>query len=295
MSQEYNKEKLVKWYNEHRNSADRVINDLAKQTCEGIMHVYAYTAKFVGLEHVVSQQDFPTAFSNNYTRVGDTLSGIKAMLLHEWNIRLGKNTLENTLTYWLLCGNMYEVLVAKIITKSEDTRDRELKHTQEELANRLANSSIQNGIKTKKDWAHILSFEGSINDAGFKDKVEDIQLQACSADEKENDVPQIPPELNTERGLLVLQKAIKSGLCDEHYHWRKSKTLLAYFAQSANDELGLSNAMQDGEGKISWKPFEQLFHAEKLKDCRNNYRNKTGKYPKGFELVDQLFSNLSDS
>lgn len=65
MTQVYNKEELVNWYNEHRNSANRIINDLTRQTYEGVMHVYAYTAKLVGLDHIVSQQDFPTVFSNN--------------------------------------------------------------------------------------------------------------------------------------------------------------------------------------------------------------------------------------
>lgn len=295
MTQVYNKEELSKWHNEHRNSADRIINDLTRQTYEGQMHVYAYTARLISLGHIVSQQDFPTVFSNNYTRVGDTLSGIRALLLHEWNIRLGKETIENSLAYWLLCGNMYEVLVAKIITKSEDVQDKELKHTLKELANRLAESSILNGIKTKDDWSHILPVEETKDEANREGEENVCQSDANVDADIKDDVPQIPPELNTERGLLVLQKAIENKLCDEYYHWKESKALLAYFAEVANDKLGLSNSMQDGEDKISWKPFEQLFHVKNLKDCRNNYRNKTGKLPNGSDIVDELFSSLSES
>lgn len=292
MLQEYNKDELVKWYGEHRNPADRIINDLARQAYEGVMHVYAYTAKLVGLDHIVSQQDFPTVFSNNYTRVRDTLSGIQALLLHEWNIRLGKDTLEHALAYWLFCGNMYEVLVAKIITKYEDTRDKEIKHTLKELANRLASSSILNGIKTKKDWTYILPVEETKSDTNLEGKEKTHQSDANVEADIEHDVPQIPPELNTKRGLLVLQKAIENGLCDEHYHWLKTKALLAYFSKMASIILDLSQSVQDGFDKISWKPFEQLFGYKDLRYTKNYFQNKTGKPPKGHKVIENLFKKL---
>lgn len=190
---------------------------------------------------------------------------------------------------------MYEVFVAKIITKSEDVQDKELKHTLKELANRLAESSILNGIKAKKDLEYIMSVEEAKDDSNPDGKEDTLQGDANVESDIKDDVPQIPPELNTERGLLVLQEAIENKLCDEHYHWKESKALLAYFAEVANDKLGLSNSMQDGEDKISWKPFEQLFHVKNLKDCRNNYKNKTGKLPNGSDIVDELFSSLPGS
>lgn len=66
------KEDLLIWYHANKITADRIINDLKKQSFEAVMHLYAYTAKLLKQEHIVSQQDYPFLFSNNYTRVGDT-------------------------------------------------------------------------------------------------------------------------------------------------------------------------------------------------------------------------------
>lgn len=64
---------FLTWYQANKITADRIINDLKKQSFEAVMHLYAYTAKSLKLEHIVSQRDFPILFSNNYTRVGDTI------------------------------------------------------------------------------------------------------------------------------------------------------------------------------------------------------------------------------
>jgi hypothetical protein len=70
MGAEYKGDLLI-WYQANKVTADRIVNDLKKQSYEAVMHMYAYTAKSLRLENIVSQQDFPMLFSNNYTRVGD--------------------------------------------------------------------------------------------------------------------------------------------------------------------------------------------------------------------------------
>lgn len=89
---------FLTWYQTNKITADRIINDLKKQSFEAVMHLYAYTAKSLKLEHIVSQRDFPILFSNNYTRVGDTIVTAIVFLLSEGNmsfIRL--NRIKNTL------------------------------------------------------------------------------------------------------------------------------------------------------------------------------------------------------
>ena len=83
------------------------------------MHIYVYTVKHLQLEYVVSQKDFPHLFLNHYTRVGNGISGIMALLISERNINIGKKTIDNTLCYWLTCGNLYKTLVSKIIINAE--------------------------------------------------------------------------------------------------------------------------------------------------------------------------------
>ena len=73
MKNSIEKASVLAWYQNNKITADRIINDLKKQSFEAVMHLYAYTAKSLKLEHIVSQRDFPILFSNNYTRVGDTI------------------------------------------------------------------------------------------------------------------------------------------------------------------------------------------------------------------------------
>ena len=90
---------FLTWYQANKITADRIINDLKKQSFEAVMHLYAYTAKSLKLEHIVSQRDFPILFSNNYTRVGDTIVTAIVFLFSEGNMsfirlnRIGKATL----------------------------------------------------------------------------------------------------------------------------------------------------------------------------------------------------------
>jgi hypothetical protein len=87
----------------------------------------------------------------------------------------------------------------------------------------------------------------------------------------------------------LLTEVISKGLADDNYHWLKSKALLAYFAERASEHLNLNQAEQDGKRKVSWRPFEILFHTDGLSGARNTYVNKTGILPKDHETVDSLF------
>lgn len=65
--------------------------------------------------------------------------------------------------------------------------------------------------------------------------------------------------------------------------WDKSKSLLAYFVDVANDKLNLKH----GE-KRQIKPFEALFNVKGLTSAINDYK-KTGDYPVGYKDIDKLF------
>ena len=43
---------FLTWYQANKITADRIINDLKKQSFEAVMHLYAYTAKSLKLEHI---------------------------------------------------------------------------------------------------------------------------------------------------------------------------------------------------------------------------------------------------
>jgi hypothetical protein len=70
--------------------------------------------------------------------------------------------------------------------------------------------------------------------------------------------------------------------------WLKSKTLLAYFVEVANDKLKL----KDSGGRRQIKPFETLFDVSGLQSCINDYKNKTGQLPQGSTDIDKIFSGL---
>ena len=265
---------LLTWYQTNKITADRIINDLKKQSFEAVMHLYAYTAKSLKLEHIVSQRDFPILFSNNYTRVGDTIVAAIVFLLSEGNmsfIRL--NRIKNTLKYWLVGGNLYETLVSKIIVKTAEARERLEKNAYSDLQQQLVETSMRNGIKTQDDWYRFFGLEITPDDKG------DI----------ENKPAPIPTELQTEEARLILDKAISLGLCDNEYHWQKTNSLLAYFSDCACEYLNLSKAEQDGRKKTYWKPFETLFGVSGLANYKNTYTNKTGKLPTDHEIVESIF------
>ena len=265
---------FLTWYQTNKITADRIINDLKKQSFEAVMHLYAYTAKSLKLEHIVSQRDFPILFSNNYTRVGDTIVTAIVFLLSEGNmsfIRL--NRIKNTLKYWLFCGNLYETIVSKIIVKTDEARERLEKNAYSDLQQQLVETSMRNGIKTQDDWNRFFGLEITPDDK----------------DDIENKPVPIPTELQTEAARLIIDKAISLGLCDENYTWQKTNTLLAYFSDCACEHLNLSKAEQDGKKKTFWKPFETLFGVSGLANYKNTYINKTGKLPTDHEIVESIF------
>lgn len=265
---------FLTWYQANKITADRIINDLKKQSFEAVMHLYAYTAKSLKLEHIVSQRDFPILFSNNYTRVGDTIVTAIVFLLSEGNINfLCPNRIKNTLRYWLFCGNLYETIASKIIVKTDEARERLEKNSYSDLQQQLVETSMRNGIKTQDDWNRFFGLEITPDDKG------DI----------ENKPVPIPTELQTEAARLILDKAISLGLCDENYTWQKTNTLLAYFSDCACEHLNLSKAEQDGKKKTFWKPFETLFGVSGLANYKNTYINKTGKLPTDHEIVESIF------
>ena len=265
---------FLTWYQTNKITADRIINDLKKQSFEAVVHLYAYTAKSLKLEHIVSQRDFPILFSNNYTRVGDTIVTAIVFLLSEGNmsfIRL--NRIKNTLKYWLVGDNLYETLVSKIIVKTDEARERLEKNAYSDLQQQLVETSMRNGIKTQDDWNRFFGLEITPDDKG------DI----------ENKPVPIPTELQTEAARLIIDKAISLGLCDENYTWQKTNTLLAYFSDCACEHLNLSKAEQDGKKKTFWRPFETLFGISGLANYKNTYINKTGKLPTDHEIVESIF------
>lgn len=227
---------LLIWYQANKVTADRIINDLKKQSFEAVMHLYAYTAKSLKLEHIVSQQDYPFLFSNNYTRVGDTLAAAVSFLLSEGNMSFANpDKVRKTLRYWLVYGNLYETLVSKAIIKANEAKERIEQNGFSDLQQQLVEASVQNGIKTQYDWDRFFGVEIS----------EDDEDGAVT----ERKVKQIPAELQTEAARLILDKAISLGLCDNEYHWQKTNSLLAYFADCACEHLKLSKAEQDGKKK----------------------------------------------
>ena len=265
---------FLTWYQANKITADRIINDLKKQSFEAVMHLYAYTAKSLKLEHIVSQRDFPILFSNNYTRVGDTIVTAIVFLFSEGNmsfIRL--NRIKNTLKYWLFCGNLYETIVSKIIVKTDEARERLEKNAYSDLQQQLVETSMRNGIKTQDDWNRFFGLEITLDDE-------------CEIENKPNP---IPTELQTEEARLIHGLAILLRLCDNEYHWQKTNSLLAYFADCACEHLKLSKAEQDGKKKTYWKPFETLFGVSGLANYKNTYTNKTGKLPIDHEIVESIF------
>lgn len=114
---------------------------------------------------------------------------------------------------------------------------------------------------------------------------DDKEIVSCN---KFDDGVVLPPELDSERAVKLLEGVIGKGFCDSHYKWLKSKALLAYFAERTSEDLNLGKGVYDNRSKISWKPFEDLFKIQGLSGARRDYK-KTGTLPIGHKDVDKLF------
>ena len=98
----------------------------------------------------------------------------------------------------------------------------------------------------------------------------------------------IPKELDTEEALAIFKRAVDANLMEQQtigYKWLKSKALLAYFVEVANDKLDLKHGQ-----KRKIKPFETIFHETRLGGCINEYK-KTGQLPIGHKIIDKIFDN----
>ena len=175
-----------------------------------------------------------------------------------------------------------------------------------EMKDNIIQSSVNSGHRTLDEWHTFVRREHeagndirlgilevmeeqekptqeSSTDIGHAQQLSDAQVAEVSPQ------PVIPEELRTEKAAKMFRKAISKGLCDECYHWKHSKVLLAYFADRASEYLQLSKAEQDGKKKVFWKPFETLFQVSGLSGARNTYTNKTGILPQNHKIVDAIF------
>ncbi len=158
-------------------------------------------------------------------------------------------------------------------------------------------TSVDSGFRTIEEWRTFVRYEheaGNEIRLGILDELaegRDVhQLPPTNQTIENNLQTVIPKELESDQAKQLFDKARSLGLLDDDYQWKKSKALLAYFADKASIRLGLSKAEQDGQPKIPWKPFETLFHISGLADAKNVYINKTGKLPIGHDIVDTVFN-----
>lgn len=103
----------------------------------------------------------------------------------------------------------------------------------------------------------------------------------------------LPSELDTEQARKYFARAVVAGLMSEQYKWRASKRLLACFCREMCIKLDLGKGCNaEGQKRLSWKPFEQLFSIKKgaLRASLNDIQ-KTGQDPIGIEKVNAIFKD----
>lgn len=153
-------------------------------------------------------------------------------------------------------------------------------------------ASVESGLRSIEEWRTFVRYENEAGNEirlGILDILAKQQELATNFAVNKNSQIEIPKELDSSEARQIFCKAKDKGLFVDNYKWKKSKALLAYFADRTSEHLKLSKSEQDGRPKTNWQPFETLFHESGLADAKNTYTNKTGKLPIGYEIVNSIF------
>ena len=161
-----------------------------------------------------------------------------------------------------------------------------------EIKDNVIMASVGSGLRTIEEWRTFIRYEheaGNEIRLGILDILEKQQELTTNFSVNKNSQIEIPKDLDSSEARQIFCKAKDKGLFIDNYKWKKSKALLAYFADKTSEHLGLSKSEQDGRPKTNWQPFETLFHESGLADAKNTYTNKTGKLPIDYKIVDSIF------
>ncbi len=92
-------------------------------------------------------------------------------------------------------------------------------------------------------------------------------------------MPELPPELSTDKAMVLWQKAQDAGYVDEHYQPKISRTQAALLADAMAHRLGI---------KEKWKVFEEFWHRNYMRSDYNLALSQQQSYDFQDELK-QLF------
>ena len=92
-------------------------------------------------------------------------------------------------------------------------------------------------------------------------------------------MPELPPELSTDKAMVLWQKAQQAGYVDEHYQPKISRTQAALLADAMAHRLGI---------KEKWKVFEEFWHRNYMRSDYNLALSQQQSYDFQDELK-QLF------
>ncbi|MBQ7690407.1 MAG: hypothetical protein IJT30_04335 [Muribaculaceae bacterium] len=134
-------------------------------------------------------------------------------------------------------------------------------------------------------------------------RLADDEPTASTAEPQQGNQPQphqepstgreLPSELDTEQARKYFASAVAAGLMNEQYKWLASQSLLACFCREMSVNLDLGKGYSsEGQKRLSWKPFEQLFGIKKgaLRASYNDIQ-KTGQDPISIEKVNAIFED----
>lgn len=118
----------------------------------------------------------------------------------------------------------------------------------------------------------------------------EAQEPTPTATDEQATAQQLPSELDNDRAKEYFAKAVEAGLMSEQFEWLTTQALLACFCREMSLNLDLGKGYSEGQKRLSWKPFEQLFNIKKgsLRGSLNDIQ-KTGQDPIGIEKINAIF------
>ena len=255
------------------------------------------------VDYFLSAYEYDRPVHAAITEIGEIVEEIRFEGAYKSVMNFDNRTPEAVL-FRIICGikaNVRHYLKFAFVNDS-DSDASSVEGTGTPTSSDAASSVEDAGTPTSSDAASSVEDAGTPTSSGAASSVEDAGTTTSSdaassvedADRKKAQSDN--PLLVNKKFRSVLEELIKSGICDENYDWKGTKSLFARFAGHVSRKMELSVREQSGEKCVCWEPFLALFTigGKEIRNISQAWQHVKDEYsrPKGWDKIDGIISKI---